>query len=404
MTKDDLKAMIAEHVKAAMGADFVERQKAAIQEAVAEAVKAGSSFATAFGQAAHGVTAPALEKGLMFGRIVRALAAGKGDAEKGLAFVKANWKDAAIIGQMEKALAAGIGPAGGFIVPVEYSTEIIEYLRAQAIVRRMKPTVMPMPTGTITIPKLAGGAAAGYVGENQNISNTQQTFGSLTLTYKKLAALTPVSNDLIRFATPSADTIVRDDLVAAMAVREDLAFLRGDGTANTPRGIRNWIPSGNILTMTGSVTLATVTYDLGRLILALKNNNIPMIRPGWMFAPRVEMYLMTLQTSTGNYAFRDEMLQGKLWGLPYATSTQIPTNLGGGTESEVYMVDFRDVVLGESEQIILDVSQEAAYYDGSQVIAAFSQDQTVIRAMSMHDLGMRHDASAAVLTGVTWGA
>lgn len=401
MTREELKALVKGFVKEAFGEAHAEQLAA---DAAKNAATNPFQALIAAGFKIEGGVAKPAEKGLMIGRIVRALAAGKGDAHRALEFAKSVWKDSAVVQCFEKALAAGSAPGGGFLVPVEYSAEIIELLRARAVVRASGPQFMPLNTGTMNVPKIASGAAAAYVGENSNISRTEQTFGSLTLTAKKLAALTPVSNDLIRFAVPSADSIVRNDLVAALSVREDLAFIRGDGTANTPKGIRNWIPSGNIIPANGTVNLANVTQDLGKLLLALKNGNIAMINPGWMFAPRIEIYLMTLLTSNGVYAFREEMLTGKLWGMPYKTTTQIPTNLGGGTESEVYLVDFADVVIGEAEQIVLDVSQEAAYYDGSNVIAAFSQDQTVIRAIAMHDIGMRHEASATVLTAVTWGA
>jgi hypothetical protein len=61
-----------------------------------------------------------------------------------------------------------------------------------------------------------------------------------------------------------------------------------------------------------------------------------------------------------------------------------------------------DAVIGDATSIIIDTSTEAAYHDGTQVVAAFSQDQTVVRAIVQHDFGMRHDASVAVLTQVTW--
>lgn len=61
-----------------------------------------------------------------------------------------------------------------------------------------------------------------------------------------------------------------------------------------------------------------------------------------------------------------------------------------------------DVVIAENEMIEIDVSREAAYHDGNEVVAAFSQDQTVIRAIARHDLVVRHDYSVAVKTGVAY--
>jgi hypothetical protein len=100
------------------------------------------------------------------------------------------------------------------------------------------------------------------------------------------------------------------------------------------------------------------------------------------------------------------MLTGKLWGLPYKTTTQIPINLAytGSAESENYVADFADCVIGESSEIIIDASPNAAYYDSvaGAVVSSFSRDESVIRAIARHDFGMRHDASVAVHPDVDW--
>lgn len=341
------------------------------------------------------------EKGKKAARLIRAFIAGKGDPDRAAHFAKKSWGDEAIA----KALAEGTPEAGGYIVPPEYSTEIIELLRARAVVRQMGPTILPMSTNTIQIPKLTGGATANYIGENTNIPKTEQTFGQLTLTAKKLSALVPISNDLIRDSSPQADAVVRDDLVAALALREDIAFLRDDGTNNKPKGVRYWAHTDNVIAANATVNLANVTTDLGKLILALRKANVRFIRPGWILGPTAENYLMTLRDANGNFAFKDEMLRGTLFGFPYRVSTQLPENLGAGAnESEIYFVDWADAIIGENMDLIIDVSREAAYHDGTNVVSAFSLDQTVIKAITRHDFALRYDKSAAVLTGVTWSA
>lgn len=335
------------------------------------------------------------------GRLIRALAAGKGDPEKAAAWAKKQWGDEAIV----KALQSDEGSTGGYLVPEEYSSELIEYLRPLSVVRRMNPVIMSMPTGTLSIPAMTGGATSGYIGEGDNIGKSEQTFGQVKLTWKKLACLVPISNDLIRFSSPSADAVVRDDLVGSMAQREDAAFIRDDGTNDKPKGLYGWIDSDNKFDANGTVNLANVTIDLGKAILALKQAHCLFLRPGWLFSPRTEFYLITLRDSNGNYAFKDEMANGRIFGFPYAVTTQIPDNLGDDEdESEIYLVDFADAVIGESSQIEIDVSTEAAYYNGSSVVAAFSLDQTVLRAIARHDFAMRRATSGAVIEAVTWGA
>lgn len=53
--------------------------------------------------------------------------------------------------------------------------------------------------------------------------------------------------------------------------------------------------------------------------------------------------------------------------------------------------------------IEIAMSTEAAYKDAAgNMQAAFSRDETVMRAIVQHDIGMRHLPALAVLTGVTW--
>jgi len=340
-------------------------------------------------------------KGQTCARIIRALAAGKGDPQRAAAWAEKQWKDS----NVAKALAAGDATAGGFLVPEALASEIIELLRPQSVVRRMNPVTIPMDTGTLRLPTISGGAAAAYVGENVNITKTEPTFGQVVLTFKKLAALVPISNDLLRMPTVGADNIVRDDLVAAMAQRQDLAFIRDDGTADTPKGLRFWAPAANLLNVNATVNLSNVTGDLAALVLQLRNNDVRMLRPGWLWAPRTEMFLATIRDGNGNYAFRDEMVQrGTFWGWPFGSTTQIPINLAvtDTLESEIYLVDFADAVIGDFTSLVLDASGEAAYHDGTNVVAAFSLDQTVVRAIAQHDFVMRHSPSVAVLIDVDW--
>lgn len=306
---------------------------------------------------------------------------------------------------MVKALLASDGSAGGFLVPVTFSTDVVEFLRPMSAVRKLNPNIISMPSGTTKIPKIITGASATYIGESVNIPRSEQVFGQLTLSFKKLATLVPISNDLVRYSSPSIDSVVRDDVVRAMAARENQAFLRDPGSENTPRGLRYAIASANVLAVSGTDILADITTNLGRLVLALEDANIPMTRPGWIFAPRTRHRLMTVMNTNSAFVFRPEMLAGTLWGFPYAVSTVVPTNLGsGGNESEVYLADFADVVIGESQSLIVDSSTEASYWDGSTQQSAYSRDETVVRCILEEDLALRRDTAAAVLTGVTWGA
>lgn len=340
------------------------------------------------------------DKGIKLAKYIKVLAIAKGDVFNAHRIAEKNWGED---DPVTKALASDDFAAGGAVVPPDFSEEIIELLRPMSVVRRLNPTIVDMPNGSATLPKLTGGASASYIGENQDIPESQQTFGDLKLVFKKLVALVPISNDLLRFGSTRTEGTIRDDVVSQIATREDIAFIRDDGTQDTPKGMRNWAPAGNLIAANGTINLANVTTDLGKLLLALEEANVRMLRPAFLFAPRTKQYLMTVRDGNGNFAYRDEMLRGTLWGFPYAVTTQIPINLGGGSdESEIYFVDMADAVIGDSQTLKIDASTEASYISNSVLVSAYSKDQTVIRAITEHDFGMRHDASIAVLTGVKW--
>jgi len=340
------------------------------------------------------------EPGMAFGRFCRAFAAGDGRKADAIA-----WADEVGYTDISAAMQSSDFAAGGALVPENYIPEVIELLRPASAVRSLNPTFWPMTGGNASVPKLTGGATAYYKGEAQRGTKSEATTGRVNLVAKDLMTFIPITSQLLRRSSPNADMVVRDDSISALAQRSDLAFIRGAGTEYSPKGLRYQAVSGNIIAANGTVNLANVTTDLGKLVLALEDADVRMIRPGWIFAPRTKHYLMTVRDGNGNYAFREEMLAGMLWGYPYAVTSQIPNNLGGGSdESEVYFADFADVVIGEEENLRIDIFRQATYWDGSAWQSAAQNDEVILRLIAAHDLGMRHDESVAVLTGVTWGA
>ena len=392
MTKQELTDLIKEVVKDTVAEETFDKNSQPDQNFADQAAKIIKAVQGSNGNAA------ATEKGRKAGKFIRAIANSKNDPEKAAKWLHKNYPEEE---ELVKALTPGGEDGTDFVMPTEISTELIELLRNATSVRRLNPVQIAMQAATFQIPKLVAGSNASYVGSDDNIGTTKPGFGMLRLTFKKLAAIVPVSNDLIRHSSPGVDDVVRDDLVNAISEREDQAFLLDDGTENTPKGLLHWCPDSNKFNSNGD-TLENITADLATAILNLMESNARMLRPGWLMAPRSAMALMTIRDGNGNYAFRDEMMNGTLWGYPFAVTNNIPVNLGGGSDSKVFMVDFADVVIGQSLGMIIDSSADAAYSDGGNTVAAFSKDQTVIRAIVEHDMGMRHDSSVSVIEEVTW--
>lgn len=346
------------------------------------------------------------EKGVRAARFLRALVSAKGDPERAAKLARDKWGDE----EIGKALQESVFEAGGAIVPDEYVAEIIDLLSAQTVVRGSGVQTMPMNSGSLTLPFLAERSTASYVGELQNIPPSQSQFGQFQLSAKKLAAKVPISNDLIRDNSPQADTIVRNDMVRSIGLREDFAFIRDDGTENKPKGMRFWAHPDHIFnrTMAGaSVTLAEVIADLGQAIKFLEEANVPIMRGGWLMTPRVKWFLATLLDGNGNRVFWDEMMQGMLYGFPFRTTSQIPNNLnvnGITNATEVYFADFSSLVIAENTQLVVEIFEGGAYFDNGVMRSGISEDSTVIRALARHDFGARYRGKEIAVINTDWGS
>ena len=315
-----------------------------------------------------------------------------------------------------KALSTTGASTGGALVPQQFTDEIIDLLRARAVVRRAGPRFYDMPGGNLTIPRAINTSAAFYLGELDDIAASQPTYDDLQLNAKKLTVLASVSNDLIRRAPIDIEEVIRDDFVETMALREDVAFLTGDGSLGSPIGLLNHVPVGNSIVatpltgMTNDQIVTTAVGLLNGMRLILKTSMSRMLRPTWIGTPGTFEFFRTLRDDFGGFLFEQQMDRGVLLNFPFLETQQIPSNLlapyGSGSApvgSQLFLVDFADVILAETMSIKIDLSDSATYQDAAGTsVSAFTRDQTAYRAIVEHDFGVRHPGSIAVALLPSW--
>jgi HK97 family phage major capsid protein len=338
--------------------------------------------------------------GVPFGRFLAATVAAHRLKVEPAAWYKAKFGEADWV---HAALTASDPLAGGLTIPQRLYATIVPLLQAAALMRRSGAAVEPLPNGQTTVVRATGGATFQRVAEGGEVNASGPTYGALTLTAKKMLGMIPISNDLITYSPQRIDQQASEQSVEGLRVAEDVDFLRGQGIGPNVKGLRYIATGSNLLTMTGTPDVAKIQNDLQRIVLALANANIAFRKPFWAFAPRTALYLQYLLNANGNRVF-PSMDDGVLMGYPFGMTTSIPINLGGGTESEIYFWDAAECVIGDAENVRVDVSTEASYKDETgTLVSAFSKDQTVLRMILANDFGMFHDAGACVMTGVTWG-
>lgn len=318
---------------------------------------------------------------------------------------------------LQKALGETSFIDGGAMVPPQFVEEVIEFLRAKVVIRALGARVVPMPRGTLTFPYASTGIVASNTIENTASATSQPTFGTFQLTAKKIRAVTPISNDLLNDASPAADQFVQQDLVASLRVLEDFNYLRGSGTGGQMRGLRNLaqnnLLASNASSAAGGSTTTEIIHDLVSVLSSIEQNNITIENGGWVLAPRVKLALMSLRDGIGNFYFKEEMLQGHLWGYNFGSTTAQPINLDttagllSGKESEILFADFDRIIIGDTQELSVEPYRGGAYYDSttSQIVSGISNDQTVVVGQLRSDINARYRGQEITnLSQVTWGA
>jgi HK97 family phage major capsid protein len=393
MNEQELKDIIDSTVKTSVESTV----KTSIDAAIAPLMETQRKYAEVFDKPLQVEVKEKPEAGIKFARMAKMLILSNNDPEKALNYAsggqnssKGIYPEDKDLHKELKALSATTPSEGGFLIQESYAADVIPLLLSKIAVFQLGIRRVPMPNGNLNLPKLTGGATSYYQGENQNATKSQQTFGNIKMSSKKLVTLVPISNDLLRTNSIEADRLVRDDMVQQMALKMDYTALYGSGTDYTPRGIA-YQAGISTSSSTGIITADNPASMLGILMA----NNSPMNSVGWVFNGYMWTTLYNLKTTTNQYIYRDEMSRGTLLGKPFKVSNQIPTATAAATiyQTDIFLGDWSELMFGEELAFEMMASKEASWYDGSSLQSAFSLDQTVLKVTAKHDMALRHAES-----------
>jgi len=192
-----------------------------------------------------------------------------------------------------------------------------------------------------------------------------------------------------RFSDPNAETVVRDDLIAAIAQYKDQQFIDPAITASTgirPASITNGVTP---ITVTPPTSVWSVTNAVRQAIANMLAAGIVLRSPISIMDAGTYLTLWTLRTSQDVFAFRDEMAQGKFMGIPYIYSTGSPVaTVPNPDEGQLILVEQSEVFLAEDPSVSVDVSREAS-------IAMDSAAPTALTSLWQNNLvGLRAEQGA----------
>lgn len=306
-----------------------------------------------------------------------------------------------------KALQMGVSSAGGFMVPPQWMSEVIELLRPNLVVRALGARFRPLQ-GPTSFRKLQGGATSYWTAEGRKATASQPEWGRINLTPKPLVTLVPVSEDLLAMGPDGLQSDIEEDMGRSQAESLDLAILKGDGGEAEPLGIVN-LAGGTTDWSSADYAGAdqTVTDLLDEMVYAPGGRKV---RGGVGFAlpPLGIQKLRQVKDANGAPLLFDAgqrghadpqdpnggVETGTLWGRPYATSTALSY---GTAEDDLIAAVWSEVIVASFGLTEIRPSMDASDPDNNT--SAFLQREMWVRMTSRWDAALRHNQAVQVATG-----
>lgn len=297
--------------------------------------------------------------------------------------------------------------AGGALVAPPEMGELIELLRNKEACVNAGARVVPLPPqGRMKYPRQTSPSLTYWVGENAPIAESNIGTGEVTLQAKKLAVLIKAPNELIRFASPAAEALMRDDMTKSLALGLDLACLEGLGGDVRPRGVINY-PNINRINSTTQTANGdkVVGQDVYRMIAAVEESNAEF--EGFIMRPKTlyKYYQLRFDAvaqgdAAGGFLFNlireaGEGVEAMLGGYPVTKSTQVSQVRSKGTATNLtYILGgmWSDMLIG-----MFGAIEFAATTMGD---TSFTNDQTWVRGILSADSQLRHEAAFVLVDNI----
>ena len=207
-------------------------EKLSIAKAVPVTAKRPRTRARQRGQSSHSVqiTSP-LPKATAFIRYVQALAVSKGSTLQAVEYSK-RWHDSTpeVELVLKAAVAAGTttdATWAGPLAPITpLTSDFLALLRPQTILGKVD-TFFKVPFN-VSVASQTGGGTYQWVGQGAPKPVGKLQFGTITLSILKCAGIIVITEELARTSTPSAEEVIRRDMIAGIAAFLDSRIYRPD--------------------------------------------------------------------------------------------------------------------------------------------------------------------------------
>lgn len=295
-------------------------------------------------------------------------------------YVPAEVQERAVPQAGQRDMTVATANAGGYLVATN-NMSFIELLRARSVAYRMGARRLSGLVGNVTVPRQTAAATAYWLAnEGTQITESQQTFGQLSLAPKTVGAYTEISRQLMLQSSPDAEGLVTSDLAAVAALAVDVGVLRGSGNSGEPTGITN---TGGIGSVTGTSLGYAGVLEFQTDVAAA---NVVPVRGGYVTTPAIAAVMMQRArfSNTDTPLWVGNIWDGAMSGFAAMSSSQM-------SSATMLFGDWDQVVVAEWGTLAVEVNPYANFQAG--IVG--------VRAMVSVDVGLRYPAAFSYATSIT---
>ena len=291
--------------------------------------------------------------------------------------------------------------------------DFVEYLRPRTLLGQIGDRLRRLPFDTPVLVQGSAGSAK-WVKGGAAKPLTQWTYTRTKLAPLKVAAIAAATKETLMRASIAADTLLRDELTAAIGTTLDATFISDDAavTDESPAGI---LLNGTQVEVSGGTTVADIRCDIQSFLTAFSDDNLSLAGSFWVMPERIAIALSLVVNEVGASAFPGITPTGGTFaGLPVFVSNNVPNDSVGSTValikgSEIFLGDEGGVQVSMSDQASLLMTDDAnANHNSttptpSQVVSLWQTNSVAFLVERFINFQKRRNAAVAYAT-VGWSA
>lgn len=267
-----------------------------------------------------------------------------------------------------KDLSGEAGATGGYILPVDYSTELQQLAYSgNVVLNRIQEVPVTVdsgkwpaldqyitPTAGSGQVAVAAGVVATPVLPGQTLTKTEPSFEMIEWRLHKVGGYTEVDNELVDDSPLSIEALLKGLFAVAIGAKNERNILRGSGVGE-PLGILN---STALINVTPSTDNSFSWPDVGTMYARYRGAGGS---PVWLIHPSIWPDIMGMTTPSGASAWSMNLVGGQsqnLNGFPILTSEHLPQANSSGC---VLLADLKAYMFWKRSEISIGYSEHAAF-------------------------------------------